>query len=148
MEALRQQWLDMVVKWRLHPDEPADEQFWAPELETCSRERLQEIQNEKLAVLIPYLLEYSPFYRNKLAQAKLTAQDIQCVDDLSKVPPTTKAEMVQDVAAQDEENLKAELVRQLRAVIEVRPRVEVVPPSTMSRPEFKASRVRDERREF
>lgn len=99
MDALRQKWLDLVVKWRLHPDAPADEQFWAPELETCSRDELVDIQNEKLEVLVPYLLAYSPFYRNKFAEAKLTAKDIKSVDDLVKVPPTTKTEMVADVAA-------------------------------------------------
>ena len=99
MDALRQQWLDMVTKWRLHPEAPANDTHWAPELETCSRERLKEIQNDKLAVLIPYMLEYSPFYRNKFQQARLTAKDIRSVDDLYKIPPTTKAEMVADVAA-------------------------------------------------
>lgn len=99
MDVLRRQWLDMVTKWRLHPEAPANDTHWAPELETCSRERLKEIQNDKLAVLIPYMLEYSPFYRNKFQQARLTAKDIRCVDDLYKIPPTTKAEMVADVAA-------------------------------------------------
>jgi phenylacetate-CoA ligase len=99
MDALRQRWLDLVVKWRLHPEAPANDQYWAPELETCSRDRLREIQNEKLQVLIPYLLAYSPFYREKFARAKLTARDVTSVDDLYKVPPTTKTEMLQDVAA-------------------------------------------------
>jgi phenylacetate-CoA ligase len=99
MAALRQKWLDMVVKWRLHSDKPANDRYWAPELETCSREKLREIQNEKLAVLIPYMLEYSPFYRNKFKQARLTAKDIKSVDDLYKVPPTTRTEMAADVVA-------------------------------------------------
>jgi phenylacetate-CoA ligase len=99
MDALRQKWLDTVIQWRLHPDAPANDRYWAPELDACSRERLKDIQNEKLAVLIPYLLAYSPFYRNKFRQAKLTAQDIRSVDELYKIPPTTKMEMVADVAA-------------------------------------------------
>ena len=99
MDALRQKWLDTVVQWRLHPDAPANDHYWAPELDTCPRERLKDIQNAKLEVLIPYLLEYSPFYRHKFQQAKLTARDIQSVDDLYKIPPTTKMEMVTDVAA-------------------------------------------------
>jgi phenylacetate-CoA ligase len=83
----------------VHPEAPANAQYWAPELETCSRERLKDIQNDKLAVLIPYMLEYSPFYRHKFQQARLTAKDIRSVDDLYKIPLTTKAEMVADVAA-------------------------------------------------
>lgn len=99
MDALRRKWLDVVTQWRLHADAPANDHHWAPELETCSRARLKDLQNEKLAVLIPYMLEYSPFYRNKFKQAKLTASDIRSVDDLYKIPPTTKTEMVVDVAA-------------------------------------------------
>jgi len=91
MDALRQKWLDTVVQWRLHPEAPANDRYWAPELDTCPRERLKDIQNAKLAVLIPYLLEYSPFYRHKFQQAKLTARDIQSVDDLYKIPPTTQS---------------------------------------------------------
>lgn len=99
MEALRQKWLDLVTKWRLHPERAADDRYWAPELETCSRQRLRDIQNEKLEVLIPYMLAYSPFYRKKFNQAGLAASDIKSVDDLYKIPPTTKTEMVADVAA-------------------------------------------------
>jgi phenylacetate-CoA ligase len=99
MDALRRQWLDLVTRWRLHPEAPASAQHWAPELETCSRDRLRDIQNDKLAVLIPYMLEYSPFYRYKFKQARLTARDIKSVDDLYKIPLTTKAEMVADVVA-------------------------------------------------
>jgi phenylacetate-CoA ligase len=44
--------------------------------------------------------------------------------------------------------LQEDLGQRLRAVIEVRPRVELVPPGTIPRPEFKASRVRDQRREL
>ena len=55
MDALRQKWLDLVTTWRLHPEAPANDRHWAPELETCSRERLKEIQNEKLEVLVPYM---------------------------------------------------------------------------------------------
>jgi phenylacetate-coenzyme A ligase PaaK-like adenylate-forming protein len=44
--------------------------------------------------------------------------------------------------------LEDEIVQRLRAVIEVRPRVELVSLGTIPRPEFKASRVRDQRREL
>jgi phenylacetate-coenzyme A ligase PaaK-like adenylate-forming protein len=217
MDALRQKWLDTVVHWRLHPDAPANHRYWAPELETCSRERLKDIQNEKLAVLIPYLLAYSPFYRNKLQQAKLTARDIRSVDlrfvigdfgqfttvpcacgrthvrapggfkgradDLLNVHGVTvfplaieevvssmdtlgdefavlltndtgldeltlQVETPQGLTALEREVLEDELVQRLRAVLEIRPRVEMLPPGTLPRPEFKASRIRDQRREL
>ena len=32
------EWLDTVRKWKLNPDEPATDEYWAPELETISRD--------------------------------------------------------------------------------------------------------------
>jgi phenylacetate-CoA ligase len=99
MADLRQQWLEVVNKYKFHPDAPASEQYWAPELETCSRDRLKEIQSDKLVVAVRFLYEFSPFYREKFKRAKLSPSDIKSLDDLWKIPITTKTEMVEDVKA-------------------------------------------------
>ena len=99
MADVRKMWLDTILKWRLNPTEPGSEKYWSPELDTASRDKTKEIQSEKLEVLVRYLWEYSPFYRNKLQVAKLTPADIKSVDDLTKVPVTTKTEMAADVVA-------------------------------------------------
>jgi phenylacetate-CoA ligase len=52
------------------------------------------------------------------------------------------------LAAYEQKGLEDELGRQLRAVIKVRPRIAIVPLGTIPRPEFKASRVRDQHREL
>jgi phenylacetate-CoA ligase len=61
---------------------------------------------------------------------------------------TVQVEPRQPLSPQEQTRLQEDLGQRLRAVIEVRPRVELVPPGTMPRPEFKASRVRDQRREL
>jgi len=96
---LRRQWLDVVNKYKLHPEGPASDDCWAPELEKCSRDKIREVQEEKLLVSVKYLYEYSLFYREKFKRAKLHPSDIKSLDDLVKIPITTKMEMVEDVKA-------------------------------------------------
>lgn len=99
MADLRTQWLDVVNKYKLHPDAPANDDCWVPELEMCSRDRIKEVQEEKLLVSVKYLYEYSPFYREKFKKARLHPSDIRSLNDLAKIPITTKGEMVEDVKA-------------------------------------------------
>jgi phenylacetate-CoA ligase len=61
---------------------------------------------------------------------------------------TVQVEPRTTLSAQEQARLQEDLVQRLRAVIEVRPRVDFVPPGSIPRPEFKASRVRDQRREL
>jgi len=61
---------------------------------------------------------------------------------------TVQVEAHGTLTAYEQQGLEDELGRRLRAVIEVRPRIAIVPPGTIPRPEFKASRVRDQRREL
>ena len=65
------------------------------------------------------------------------------LDDL-----TVQVEAHGTLATSEQQVVEDELSRRLRAVIEVRPRIAIVPPGTIPRPEFKASRVRDQRREL
>lgn len=99
MADVRKQWLELVNKFKFQPDGPANDKYWAPELETCSRDKLREIQEEKLPVATRFLYECSPFYREKFKKAKLRPSDIRSLDDLPKIPITTKVEMVEDVKA-------------------------------------------------
>jgi len=61
---------------------------------------------------------------------------------------TSQVEAHRTLAASERQVLEDELGRRLRAVIEVRPCIAIVPPGTIPRPEFKASRVREQRREL
>jgi len=88
-----------VTRWRLNPHGPGHPELWCEALEACPRSRIQEIQQEKLDILLPYLHEYSAFYREKFRAAGLTVSDIKSLDDLYKIPLTTKEEMTANAAA-------------------------------------------------
>jgi phenylacetate-CoA ligase len=95
----RERWLSILAKFARDMREPATRHFWAPQFECATRERLADIQNEKLAAMLPYLYEHSAFYRAKLKAAKLTPRDLKSVADLPKFPIVTTDEMARDVAA-------------------------------------------------
>ena len=74
-------------------EEPATRKFWAPQFECASRSRIRDIQEEKLASMLPYLYEHSVFYRSKFNTAKLRLKEIKSLADLPDFPVTTKDEM-------------------------------------------------------
>ena len=75
-----------VLKYRLDPTEPGGDECWSPQLETVSRNRIREIQSDKLVAAVAFLWDYSPLYRRQLEQAKLRPADIRNADDLHKLP--------------------------------------------------------------
>ena len=94
----RERWLALLVQYMGGTEEPASKKYWAPQFETASRERIREIQEEKLRAMLPYLYEHSAFYREKFRAAKMRPDDIRSVADLARFPVTTKHEMAADVA--------------------------------------------------
>ncbi len=72
---------------------------------------------------------------------------IQISNDAGLDELCVQVEVEEALSSQAIEAVKSELVQKLRAVIEVRPTVEVLPFGTIPRPEFKASRIRDARQE-
>ena len=95
----RERWAAVLRKFMRGLQEPQSKRHWAPAFETASRSTIRAIQEEKLAAMLPYLYEQSPFYRAKFRAAKLRPADIRSVDDLLKFPITTKQEMTEDVQA-------------------------------------------------
>ncbi|WP_281558759.1 hypothetical protein [Thalassomonas sp. RHCl1] len=55
-----------------------------------SREEMQAYQDHELTKLISHAVKNVPYYRDLFRQLKLTPDDIQCVDDLQKLPILTK----------------------------------------------------------
>lgn len=98
MTDARTAWRELVRRWMVQPDGPGGERHWAPEVETAPRERLRDIQEEKLGVLVRYLYGESPYYRRLFDSLGLTPADIRSVDDLRKVPVLTKEELARDQA--------------------------------------------------
>jgi phenylacetate-CoA ligase len=96
MSDIREQWRSLVRKHAPHLDAPANDRHWAPEVETCSRDRLRAIQSEKLAVAYRYLWQCSSFYRRKFEQAGLGPDSVRGIDDLPKIPLTHREEWLKD----------------------------------------------------
>lgn len=64
--------------------------MFQPEIETLSRTQLTELQNQRLATLIPYAYARVPFYRQAMDQAGLRPDDIRTLEDLHRMPFTRK----------------------------------------------------------
>jgi phenylacetate-CoA ligase len=94
----RARWLGTLAKYRHDFAAPSRARHWSPALETCSRDELLAIQNDKLAALTPFLYENSGFYRRRFDRLGLLPSDIQTVDDLARWPVVDKAEMMADAA--------------------------------------------------
>jgi phenylacetate-CoA ligase len=76
--------------------------YFAREIETLSKERLQELQGLKLSELLDTTYGRNRFVTAKLDAAGASPGDVRSVRDLAGLPFTTKAELL---AAQDEHPL-------------------------------------------
>ncbi len=71
-----------------------------PFLETLGREALRQVQLKKLQLMLAPLLAGNAFYRSKLRAAGLArGEDLRTLDDLRRLPFTTKRELSADQAA-------------------------------------------------
>lgn len=60
------------------------------QLETADRTELRALQTDRLQGIVSHAYESVPFYREKLDEAGVSPQDIQSIDDITKLPMTTK----------------------------------------------------------
>lgn len=63
-----------------------------PELETLTREEIKALQLERLQKTVNQCMN-SPFYRKRFAEHHITPEDIRTLDDLQKIPFTTKQDL-------------------------------------------------------
>ena len=94
----RAAWLAALERWR-GPDwaRPDHERYWATRLDTAPLEHLRELQGEKLRLAVEYAYTCIPFYRRKFDAIGLEPGDIRGLNDLDKIPLTTKQEMAADL---------------------------------------------------
>ena len=57
------------------------------------RESLRKIQDIRLRKIVEYVYHNTPFYRRKMHEMGLTPDDIQSIDDITKLPFTTKHDL-------------------------------------------------------
>ena len=66
--------------------------FLHPELETMPKEELRQLQLERLQKTVRHCMN-APFYREKFAELGITPDDIKTLDDVRKLPFTTKDDL-------------------------------------------------------
>ncbi len=67
--------------------------IWNPTKECMSRDQMSVLQGNRLHKIVEYAYHNVPFYRNKLQEMDLTPDDIQTIDDITKLPFTTKKDL-------------------------------------------------------
>ncbi|HPU36092.1 MAG TPA: phenylacetate--CoA ligase family protein, partial [Bacillota bacterium] len=61
--------------------------------EPFSLDRIFYYQEQMLRKLVPHLYKNSPFYRKKLDEAGVAPESVKSLDDLGRLPFTTKEEL-------------------------------------------------------
>jgi phenylacetate-CoA ligase len=77
---------------------PGSPRYWSPGLERASREELRDIQSRKLRAAARFAYACIPFHRRRFDAAGLEPGDIRSLDDLRRIPVTTKQDMANDLA--------------------------------------------------
>ena len=67
--------------------------IWNPNKECMSRDEMSALQGKRLHKIVEYVYHNVPFYRNKLQAMDITPDDIQTIDDIVKLPFTTKQDL-------------------------------------------------------
>lgn len=67
-------------------------EYYNPKEETLSREEIEKLQLERLKQTVRRCMN-SPFYKKKFEEMGLTPDDIQSLDDVRKLPFTTKQDL-------------------------------------------------------
>lgn len=67
--------------------------IWNEKFETMPLEDLKNIQSERLQKLVKYVYERCPLYKQKLDQVGVLPSEIKTIDDITKLPFTTKLDM-------------------------------------------------------
>ena len=67
--------------------------IWNENKECMEREQMRELQGKRLHKLVDYVYHHVPFYRNKMQEMDLLPDDIQTIDDIRKLPFTTKQDL-------------------------------------------------------
>jgi phenylacetate-CoA ligase len=69
------------------------EQYFQPEIETASRDYLRAVQSARLIRMVKNCYENVPFYKQKFDEIGLAPEDIHGIEDLGKLPFTTKQDL-------------------------------------------------------
>jgi phenylacetate-CoA ligase len=68
-------------------------EIWNRHFECMDREELRKVQSERLRETVEKVYFNVPFYRNRMQEAGLGPESIQGIDDIQKLPFTTKQDL-------------------------------------------------------
>ncbi|WP_308491851.1 phenylacetate--CoA ligase family protein [Microbacterium terrisoli] len=93
----RNTWKSVLETFHEDRETPLNSDYWS-EKDTWSRDRIRDVQDEKIAAVAPFLYENSAFYRARFDRLGVAPTDIHSVDSmLANWPVVTKQEMMADV---------------------------------------------------
>jgi len=69
------------------------QKYYQPEIETASQDYLHAIESARLIQMVRNCYDNVPFYKKKLDEIGLAPEDIHSIDDLRKLPFTTKQDL-------------------------------------------------------
>ncbi len=67
--------------------------IWNPNKECMSRDEMRELQGRRLRKIVEYVYHNVPFYRHKLQALDINPEDIRYIDDITRLPFTTKQDL-------------------------------------------------------
>ncbi len=67
--------------------------IWNPNKECMSTDEMRALQGRRLHKIVKYVYHNVPFYRNKLQKMDVTPDDIRNIEDIHKLPFTTKQDL-------------------------------------------------------
>lgn len=67
--------------------------IWDEEFETLPREALEALQLKRLKTLVERIYTAVPYYRRKMKEARVKPADIRTLEDMGKLPFTTKEDL-------------------------------------------------------
>ena len=96
----RTDWIALLQRTRgSNWQRPDTDNYWEHGLDTAPVERLRELESEKLRAAVRYAYAWIPMYCRKFDSVGLEPGDIRDIEDLEKIPITTKQDMSEDLAA-------------------------------------------------
>lgn len=67
--------------------------YFEPQIECADREVLHKLQSERLVSIVRRCYEHVPLYRRRFDEMGLKPEDIRSIDDITKLPFTTKTDL-------------------------------------------------------
>ena len=67
--------------------------IWNEKMECMDGEELKKLQSERLVKLVKYVYDNVEFYRNRMDKVGVKPEDIHGIDDITKLPYTTKDDL-------------------------------------------------------